>query len=61
MGGHAENCDPEFGCDESCAMPLPPEDRLRAVAEFADELVPNLVWGGDVTARLRAILAGETQ
>lgn len=29
---HTENCDPEFGCDETCTAPLPPDECVGGVS-----------------------------
>lgn len=58
MSGHAEKCDPEFGCDETCAAPLPPEVRDLAAAKLREvaDAIPhrNLDWMGKVQDDLRA-------
>jgi len=32
MSEHTEKCDPEFGCDENCTMPLTSESTMERVA-----------------------------
>jgi hypothetical protein len=58
VSGHVESCDPEFGCDETCTAPLPPEVRELAAAELRKvaDTIPhrNLAWMGDVEDDLRA-------
>jgi hypothetical protein len=55
---HTEHCDPDFGCDETCAAPLPPEARELAAAELrrVAAAIPhrNLAWMGDVIDGLQA-------
>ena len=48
---HTENCDPEFGCDETCTTPLPPQDALASLIAFLQERR---------AASLRAIRACDT-
>lgn len=37
---HTEDCDPEFGCDEKCTAPLPPDDDTNLGPKLRYPAVP---------------------